>query len=121
MADPDFKLADFAKHVSILADCMGGVTKEKPTMDRKAARDAIAQLSAMLGPGEAEDTDPALAEQERKLKTSAPTQEVAKDSRYDTRFSVGEIFNGKHSDDMSVGAPSLSEIFGGSKPVLGEG
>lgn len=119
MADPDFKLADFAKHVSILADCMGGVTKEKPTMDRKAARDAIAQLSAMLGPGEAEDTDPALAEQERKLK-SAPTQETAKDSRYDTRFSVGEIFNGKHSDDTSVGAPSLSEIFG-EPPKLAEG
>jgi hypothetical protein len=128
MADPDFQLSEFGKQTKVILDCIESATDQKP-FNRKAARDAIKALGDMLGPGEAAtDTDPTLAEQERKLK-GGPVQEkatgdkrTASDSRYDTRFSVAEIFNGKHdSEGTSVGAPSFSEIFGGSTPHLGEG
>jgi hypothetical protein len=122
MADPDFKVSDFAKHMKVLYDCMANVDDKKPTFDRKAARDAIKAMGDMLGTGEADDSDPVLDPQERKLKGGSPTQERAtgNDSRH-VIHNIDSIFGGgKHqSEGASAIAPSLDDIFK-SQP-LGEG
>jgi hypothetical protein len=133
MSANEFSLSKLSAALRAVNDAGEALAKSaldaKPNADGKVSGVDLEPLKAGLisvwdciAPrGEADDSDPVLDPQERKLKSGSPTQERAtgNDSRYDTRFSVAEIFNGKHSDDTSVGAPSLSEIFGGSK--LAEG
>jgi hypothetical protein len=124
MADPDFKLAEFGKQTKVILDCIESATDQKP-FNRKAARDAIKAMGDMLGPGEASDSDPALSQQEtlkRKQEIATGDRSRASDSRYNTDYSIDAIFGGgKHDNEATSLTHSVDEIFGGSRPVLGEG
>lgn len=147
----NFDLSKLAQALKNVGDCGAALIQDCTARAKDGAvsganiedlKSAIFDTWTLIAPrAEAADTDPALAE--RKLKTSAPTQETAKDSRFiDGRthgptspFSgCGDIELGRGIDAPSIdsifntrGEASSAEdhdvaaVFGGSKPVLGEG
>jgi hypothetical protein len=131
----EFKLKDLTAAAKVVTDFIADCMSEDPAAaDGKIARDVAAVRRAaadilVMTNSAAGDSDPVLDPQERKLKGGSPTQEVAKgDKRVasDSRgiiYNIDSIFGGSKHDGEGAGplAPSLNDIFGGSKPLLGEG
>src|SRR6266436_1807029 len=87
--DPDFLMADYAAHAKKVLDGISEFMASKdssPKFDRKKARDSLRAMAAMIGPGEAADTDPTLEAEERRIKSGQESargdKRTASDSRY---------------------------------------
>ena len=90
--------------------------------DMEPVKQALLDCWNAIAPTPAEDTDPALAEQEtlkRKQEVATGDRKKANDSRggaYNTDYSVDAIFGGSKHDGEGTSpiAPTVNEIFGGS-------
>ena len=121
----NFDLSKLAQALKNVGDCGAALIQDCTARAKDGAvsganiedlKSAIFDTWTLIAPrAEAADTDPALAEQERKLKTSAPSQETAKDSRFIDGRTHGPTSPFSGCGDIELGrgidAPSVSDIF----------